>query len=213
MTTDLMTRVREELQIERPDRKRYTREAYQLVPSLVGPCILDVGCGAGMPTLELARLSGGEIVGIDIDQTSLGKFTARMEAAGLSDHVRSVKCSMFHMPFPDASFDIIWSEGSDSVIGFERGLREWRRLLKPRGFVVVHEAVWLQPSPPREIREHWTRVSPGIMSVPDCLEAIHRCGYELIAHYTLPEDTWWTEYFGPAAGSCSGTAREMGPRA
>lgn len=38
-----------------------------------------------------------------------------------------MNCSMFEMPFTDESFDIIWAEGSIYLIGFERGLDEWRR--------------------------------------------------------------------------------------
>jgi cyclopropane fatty-acyl-phospholipid synthase-like methyltransferase len=50
---------------------------------LTRPRILDVGCGPGGPTLELARLSDGEIIGLDIHQPSLDKLSRRIEEAGL----------------------------------------------------------------------------------------------------------------------------------
>ena len=34
---------------------KYTRKAFQLLPKLDKPRILDVGCGSGVPTIELAR--------------------------------------------------------------------------------------------------------------------------------------------------------------
>jgi len=40
-----------------------------------------------------------------------------------------VNCPILNMDFPDESFDIIWAEGSTFIIGFERALREWRRLI------------------------------------------------------------------------------------
>jgi ubiquinone/menaquinone biosynthesis C-methylase UbiE len=43
------------------------------------------------------------------------------------------------MDFPEESFDIIWAEGSKSVIGFQQGIKKWYRFLKPRGFLVVHD--------------------------------------------------------------------------
>jgi ribosomal protein L11 methylase PrmA len=43
---------------------KYTRKAFQLLPELDKPCILDVGCGSGVPTIELAKLSNGEVVGL-----------------------------------------------------------------------------------------------------------------------------------------------------
>lgn len=114
---------------------KYTRKAFRLLPELDKPRILDVGCGSGVPTLELARLSEGEVVGIDIDQTLLDRLNRKIEREGLSNRVQTKKCSMFKMGFADESFDIIWAEGSLPVIGFERGLKEWRRLLKPGWFL------------------------------------------------------------------------------
>ena len=83
---------------------------------------------------------------------------------------------MFDMNFPDESFDIVWSEGSIYAIGFERGLREWKRLLKPRGSMVVHD-------------------EQG--NVREKLEQISNCGYELLSYFMLSKEIWWTEYFAP----------------
>jgi len=155
---------------------KYTRKAFQVLPKLNNPKILDIGCGSGIPTLELARLSHGEILGIDIDQPALDKFARKIKEAGLTDRVQAVNCSIFDMDFADESFDIIWSEGSIYAIGFERGLREWRRFLKPGGFMVVHD-------------------EQG--NVKGKLEQISDCGYELLGYFILSKETWWTEYFAP----------------
>ena len=114
---------------------KYTRKAFRMLPQMDKPRILDIGCSSGIPTLELARLSQGDVVGIDIDQPALDRLTSKIKEAGLSDRVQAVNCSIFDMDFADESFDIIWAEGSIYVVGFERGLREWRRFLKPGGFI------------------------------------------------------------------------------
>jgi ubiquinone/menaquinone biosynthesis C-methylase UbiE len=155
---------------------KYTRRAFQMLPELDKPRILDIGCGSGVPTLQLARLSNGQIIGLDVDQLLLDKLTRKIEEAGLSDRVTTLKCSMFELDFPDESFDIIWAEGSIARIGFEKGLKEWRRLLKPNGFLVVHDET---------------------KNVTKKREQISNCGYDLLGHFTLPRDTWWTEYYGP----------------
>jgi len=103
---------------------KYTRKAFRMLPKLDKHHILDVGCGSGIPTMELARLSNGQIIGLDINQPLLDRLTRKIEKAGLSDRAKTLKCSMFDMDFLDESFDIIWAEGSISVIGFERGLKE-----------------------------------------------------------------------------------------
>ena len=155
---------------------KYTRKAYQMLPKLTKPDILDIGCGSGIPTIELARLSEGQITGLDIDESLLDRLNRKIEEAGLSKRVKTVKCSMFEMDFPDESFDIIWAEGSISAIGFEEGLKEWRRFLKPNGFMVVHDE---------------------IKNITKKLKQVPGCGYQLLGHFLLPAATWWTEYFGP----------------
>jgi protein-S-isoprenylcysteine O-methyltransferase Ste14/ubiquinone/menaquinone biosynthesis C-methylase UbiE len=155
---------------------KYTRKAFQLLPELEKPRILDVGCGSGVPTIALAKLSEGEVVGLDIDQTLLDELNRKTEREGLSNRVETRKCSMFEMDFPDESFDIIWAEGSISVIGFERGLKEWRRLLKPGGFLVIHSETRKMLDKPKKV--------PSL-------------GYKLLNHFSLPEDAHWTEYYRP----------------
>ena len=155
---------------------KYTRKAFRMLPQMDRPRILDIGCGSGVPTLELARLSQGEVIGIDIDQPALDKFTGKIKEEGLSDRVQAVNCSIFDMDISDESFDIIWSEGSIFVIGFERGLRQWKHFLKPDGFMVIHD-------------------EKG--NVKEKLAQISSCGYELLGYFILSEDVWRTEYFAP----------------
>ncbi|MFC2000931.1 class I SAM-dependent methyltransferase [Chloroflexota bacterium] len=155
---------------------KYTRKAFRMLPQIDRPRILDIGCGAGIPTLELTRLSQGEIIAIDIDQPALDEFKRKIKKAGLTDRIRVVNCSMFDMDFPDESFDIVWSEGSIYAIGFERGLREWKRFLKPGGFIVVHDEQ---------------------ENVRGKLKQISNCGYDLLGYFILSKETWWAEYFAP----------------
>ena len=147
--------------------------------------------------MELARLSGGNVIGLDTHQPYLDELQKKIEKKGLSDRMKAQKGSMFKMDFPGGYFDIIWAEGAIYIIGFERGLKEWRRFIKPRGFLVVHEMCWLQPSPPKEIQDYWMAVYPGIMTIPNNLELIPERGYRVIGHFPLPDDAWWVEYYSP----------------
>ena len=124
----------------------------------------------------MAKLSDGEIIGIDINQSLLDKLNRKIEEEGFSSRVKTVKCSLFEIDFPDESFDIIWAEGSIWIIGFEKGLKEWNRLLKPNGFLVVHDE---------------------IKTVSNKLKKIPSCGYKLVNYFSLPEDAWWIEYCSP----------------
>jgi SAM-dependent methyltransferase len=104
---------------------------------------------------------------------------------------------MSDMEFADESFDVIWSEGSMHILGLERALGEWRRFIRPRGFLVVHEMAWLRPDPPSEIRSCWQLAYPGIRTASEYVEQIPLLGYDLIGHFVLPEDFWWVDYYVP----------------
>lgn len=155
---------------------KFTRKAFQLLPKLDSPSILDVGCGSGVSTMELAKLCDGRIVALDIDEHALNRFDAKIKRAGFSHRVRTLKCSMLNMDFPDDSFDIIWAEGSIWVIGFKNGLQNWARLLKPNGFLVVHDETG---------------------NTEEKLKLIASCGYDIIDYFTLDQGVWWTEYCVP----------------
>ena len=155
---------------------KYTIKAFQMLPELDKPHILDIGCGSGIPTIELAMLSNGQIIGLDIEQSLLDKLKRKIEESGLSDRVSTVKCSMFEMDFPDETFDIIWAEGSTNIIGFENSLKMWRRFLKPNGFLVVHD---------------------DNKDIINKRRKIPECGYNLQGYFSLPQDAWLIDYFIP----------------
>ena len=160
----------------RENFNKYTRKAFQMLPELEKPRILDIGCGSGVPTIELAKLSNGEIIGIDINQSLLDQLNRKIEEKGFSNRMKTIKCSLFEIDFPDESFDIIWAEGSIHIIGFEKGLREWNRLLKTKGFLVVHDEA--------------KKISNKLKKIP-------HCGYKLINYFSLPEEAWWLDYYRP----------------
>ena len=155
---------------------KYSRKAFRMLPELDKPQILDIGCGSGIPTMELARLSDGQITGLDIDKGALDELYIKIEKTGLSNRVNVMQRSILDMDFPKESFDIIWAEGSIHVIGFKRGLQEWKHFLKPGGYMVIHD-------------------EQG--NVKEKIDQISSCGYELLGYFILSTEVWRTEYFIP----------------
>jgi SAM-dependent methyltransferase len=197
MPSELIFEIHEGLPRQGVGRNEYTRRAYEMLPPLREPRILDVGCGSGAPTLELTRVSGGQVTGLDVHQPYLDELSRRAEAAGLADRVAARNGSMLCMDLPDESFDLVWAEGSIFIIGFDRGLEEWRQLIRPGGFLVVHDVAWLLPDPPDELREFWSEAYPPMRDISENLAAIPPRGYEVLGHFPLPDDAWWVEYYEP----------------
>ena len=90
-------------------------------------------------------------------------------------------CSMTEMDFEENSFDIIWSEGAIYIMGFREGLENWKRFLKPGGYLVVSEASWLIDNPPEEILKFWEVEYPGMKRIDQNLEIVRNLNYKMIA--------------------------------
>jgi SAM-dependent methyltransferase len=104
---------------------------------------------------------------------------------------------MRQLAFAPGSFDLVWSEGSIYVMGFETGLREWRRLLAPGGHMAVTEVCWMRPDPPPACATFWAQEYPAIRDVAARLAVIGDCGYETVGHFSLPPSSWWKDYYRP----------------
>lgn len=57
---------------------------------------------------------------------------------------------------------------------------------------------WSRSDPPQEVYNYWKGIAAsGIRTVQEYIERVSACGYDVVGYFTLPEDTFWTEYYGP----------------
>lgn len=178
-----------------PGSTEATRRAFASIRDLPPqPRILDIGCGPGVQTVDLLRLTSGTVVALDLLPSMVARTRLAARAAGLADRLAMVRADMLRMPLRPGSFDLVWSEGAIYFLGFENGLRTVRELIRPGAWVAISEAVWLRPDPPAEAVELWSEY-PEIDTVEHKLEAIARVGYEPVAHFVLPPEAWTVDYY------------------
>lgn len=181
-----------------PGCPEVTRKALSFVDNLTHRSrIADLGCGTGGQTLVLAQHAPGTITGLDIFPEFIDRFNGNARASALQDRVWGVVGSMDDLPFGEESLDLIWSEGAIYNIGFERGLREWRKYLKPGGYLAVSECSWFSERRPAEIRDFWMESYPQIDTIPNQMARIQQAGYLPVASFILPETCWTAGYFTP----------------
>ena len=93
-----------------PGDNKSTEKAYKyLKQKPIKPQILDIGCGPGIQTLELARISNGFITALDNYQPFLDSVIIKAKEKNLSKNIHCINQSMLDMDFNPESFDVIWS--------------------------------------------------------------------------------------------------------
>jgi len=180
-----------------PGNDPSTDKAYQMIPNLpADPRILDIGCGPGRQTLELARLAKGKIIALDNHQPFLDKINKDAKAAGLSQYIETLNQDMNTMNFAKDSFDLIWAEGALYQMGFAKGLKKCHEFLKKNGFLAVTELVWLTDNP-EPVAKEFAQEYPDIKNIADNLTLFKMNDYEVIGHFTLPVSAWTKDYYEP----------------
>jgi cyclopropane fatty-acyl-phospholipid synthase-like methyltransferase len=195
---EVFFQIHSELAREGPGSRQSTRKAFSCIRDLPpNPRILDIGCGPGAQSVQLAELSGGEIYAVDNHLPFIEQLKRTVEQKTLERRVFPLLCDMRQLTFEPEFFDLIWAEGSIFIIGVEKGLAQWRPFLRSKGFFAFTEVSWLKDDPPQELRDFWKEVYPAIGSRLHIERIIRRSGYTPLHHFVLPESDWWTEYYNP----------------
>lgn len=159
------------------------------------PRALDIGSGPGCSAVLLAREAGAVVTAVDIHAPFHEELRDAARAAGVADLINTSTASMAALPFEDASFDLLWAEGSAYVMGFDAALRQWRRLLVPGGTLVLTECEWTTDTPAPVARDFWAKAYPAMRTTARNVQAALDAGYVVAALYLLPERDWWQEYY------------------
>ncbi|MBD1849676.1 methyltransferase domain-containing protein [Leptolyngbya sp. FACHB-711] len=146
--------------------------------------ILDVGCGIGGSSLYLSEKFNAHTTGITLSPVQANRAAERAKAAGLSDRTQFLVADAQQPPFPDNSFDFVWSlESGEHMPDKQKFVQECYRVLKPGGkFLMVtwcHRPTENQPLTPDE-QKHLQDIYrvyclPYVISLPQ---------YETIARET-----------------------------
>lgn len=162
------------------------------------PTILDLGCGVGGQTIQLAELvASAAIVAIDTHAPSIERLQAAIAERGLTQRVSAMVGDIACLQQPPASFDLIWSEGALYNIGLRQALGVCHGLLRPGGYLAFTDAIWRRKNPPPQLKAGFDLDYPTMGWLADDVAAIRDCGFALIGHFTLPDSAWWDDFYNP----------------
>ena len=163
--------------------------------------VADIGCGTGSSTMLLARSLNAQITAVDFLPDFVEVLKANAENEGLTNKIDPLVCSMDNLQFDNEEYDVIWSEGAIYNMGFENGVNDWKRFLKPDGMLVVSEITWTTNDRPSEIQRHWTTEYPEISTASSNISILEYSGYSPVAYFALPEHCWLDNYYRPMQNS------------
>lgn len=162
--------------------------------------ILDVGCGIGGSSLYLADKFNASATGITLSPVQADRAVERAKAAGLSKQTTFQVADALAMPFPDQSFDFVWSlESGEHMPDKRKFMQECYRVLKPGGKFLMatwcHRPTDIQPLTPDE-QQHLEKIYrvyclPYVISLPE---------YETIAktlNFQQIQTDDWSEAVAP----------------
>lgn len=157
--------------------------------------ILDIACGIGTSTILLANYFKNSIVeGFDLFRHYKKSLDEKIAENDLDDRVFSYKMDMRDPDFANEEFDLVFCEASIEIIGFKKGLKEWKRLLKSNGYMVVSDVSWLK-NPSSQSITFWKDIYSEIDTIENKICQIRNEGYEFIDYVVVSKNDW-NSYYG-----------------
>ena len=148
--------------------------------------VLDVGGGIGGPARQLAHRFGCHVTVVDLTAEYCAVGEQLTTWTGLTDRVTFVHANALEMPFPDGSFDVVWTQHASMNIPDKAGLyREVARVARPGGRFAFFD-VLAGPNQPIHFPVPWaTDPSFNFLTSPEKTRAlITEAGFREIAWMT-----------------------------
>jgi arsenite methyltransferase len=165
----------------------YALDLAELTP---GARVLDLGSGSGTDAFAAALLVGptGQVTGVDMTDAQLAK-AERLRAVAGFDHVRFVSGRLEDLPVPDASFDVVISNGVINLCPDKsRVFREAARVLVPGGRLAIADIVADRALPEAVVcnADLWSACIGGAAPEVDYHAAIEAAGFTIGAVRDVP---------------------------
>lgn len=170
----------------------YALDLAQLAP---GRRVLDLGSGSGTDTFAAAQLAGptGRVTGIDMTDEQLAKANRLRAGTG---HITFVPGRLEDLPFPDASFDVVISNGVVNLCPDKAQVfREAARVLVPGGRLAIADIVAARPLPESVTcnADLWSACIGGATPEADYRAAVQAAGLTTSAFRDVPQYHFLTD--------------------
>jgi arsenite methyltransferase len=150
--------------------------------------LLNVGSGAGISAVYVAKTFGCRVVGVDLLPGMVASSKRRAAEHGLTDQMEFKLGDAQDLPFDDNQFDVLICESVNIFVPDKaKAISEYRRVVKPGGYIGLNEAVWSK-EPTQEIAEVIAEATAQQFMAADYWENLLRdAGLEemVVEHHTV----------------------------
>lgn len=155
--------------------------------------VADVAAGKGLTACDLAVRLDCRVLAFDLMPAFLADARARAQGRNLAGRVGVVRADGKRLPLPDAACDAASCIGAPSIVGLPEAFTELARITKPRGVVVVSDALVREsavgdPSLPADFAE--------LDALPAYLRGMEDAGLRVETTHLHPLQDW-SDYFAP----------------
>ena len=151
---------------------------------LAGKRVLDIGCGLGGLDEVLVHEFGAQVVGVDVGALIVKLGQARAARSGLADRIEIKLVKPGPLPFPDATFDVVF--GKDAWLHIEDKasfFAEIHRVLKPGGIITCGD--WMKsPGPYSDDMRYFFKMeclTYNLVTLAEYGRLIHGAGFVEVA--------------------------------
>jgi ubiquinone/menaquinone biosynthesis C-methylase UbiE len=155
-----------------------------------GERVLDVGCGIGGPSRYLASQLGCQVTGLDFTAEFVAPAEMLARRTRLADKVAYRQGDALDLPFPDGSFDVVWSQNAAmNIADRDRLYSEMRRVLTPAGRLALQEIAAGPAGEPFYPTPWATDKSISFLSTPQSTRAaLERIGFRVLVWQDTTEE-------------------------
>ncbi|MFC3228628.1 class I SAM-dependent methyltransferase [Marinibaculum pumilum] len=187
-----------------PGHEETTARMLALVhPFLPHPArIADMGCGTGADAVDLAlTLPEAQVYAVDALPEMARACRDRARRAGIAPRVTVFvgdMCGDFLDRLGMDQLDLIWASSSVWAVGRGTALASWAPLLRPGGWLLFSDLVWLSAPDqrPRDIAAFWKDAYPDMVTPGQVVTEIAQAGLQPISQHLLSAEDWQA-YYGP----------------
>ncbi|HVY15793.1 MAG TPA: methyltransferase domain-containing protein [Rhodopila sp.] len=187
-----------------------TLRLVELADPAPGAAVLDAGSGLGGPARILAATRGCRVVGVDLSPAYVSLAAMLAERTGLADAVTFQPGDLLALPFPDARFDLVWTQHVAMNIADRAGLYGgFRRVLKPGGRLALHDVLRVDGAADPVYPVPWaeTAADSTLLTEAGTLDVLRRSGFRPVHWVDVTQEALaWAAQPRPAAsgGAASG---------